>query len=255
MDEICFDDFNYFGSPTLCYVDAILKEPCATYDLIDMPERTDADIDWWRDIDCGDIDCRANDRRRSARFKCGGEAKISRLPSDGIFVPGKIFDLSLGGCCIDTTLPIDCGVRAEIVVRVNAASFRAVGEVRAIRSRFGAGIEFIHLSAGGKHTLADLVTELARVQAVMNKLKAARREINAESFKKQLEEGKLQTAMLGERFPFLRTTLRAESSREGSEESPGESSGESSEAEQVASVGKHRAAEAQPLVIRVDLFG
>ncbi len=213
-----------------------------------MPERTDADID------CGDIDCRAKDRRHSPRFKCGGEAKISRLPSDGIFVPGKIFDLSLGGCCIDTTLPIDCGVRAEIVVRVNAASFRAVGEVRAIRSRFGAGIEFVHLSAGGKHTLADLVTELARLQAVMNKLKAARREINAESFRKQLEEGKHQAAMLSERFPFLGTILRAESSRKV-RESPGESSGESTEADQVASAGKHRIVEAQPLVIRVDLFG
>jgi hypothetical protein len=191
------------------------------------------------------------DRRHNARFKCGGEAKISRLPSDGIFVPGKIFDLSLGGCCVDTTLPIDFGVRTEMVVRVNAASFRAVGEVRAIRSRFGAGIEFVHLSAGGKHTLADLVTELARVQAVMNKLKAARREINAESFKKQLAEGKLQVAMLGERFPFLRTILRAGSSGKSS----GESSEESSEPDQVASAAKDLIVGAQPLVIRVDLFG
>lgn len=199
------------------------------------------------------------DRRRSARFKCGGEAQISRLPSDGIFVPGKIFDLSLGGCCVDTTLPVDLGVRTEIVVRVNAASFRAVGEVRAIRSHFGAGIEFVHLSAGGKYTLTDLVTELARLQAVMNKLKAARREIDAESFRKQLEEGKLQAAMLGERFSFLGTILREESSRESSRESSGESSGESSEesseADQVASAGKHRVVGAPPLVMTVDLFG
>ncbi|HLM80856.1 MAG TPA: PilZ domain-containing protein [Terriglobales bacterium] len=195
------------------------------------------------------------DRRHSPRFKCGGEAKISRLPSDGIFVPGKIFDLSLGGCCVDTTLPIDFGVRTEMVVRVNAASFRAVGEVRAIRDRFGAGIEFVHLSTGGKHTLADLVTELARLQAVMNKLKAARREIDAESFRKQLEEGKRQAAILSERVSFLGTILRAESSGESSRESWGESPGESSEADQVASAGKHRIVGAQPLVITVDLFG
>ncbi len=224
-----------------------------------MPERTDAEIDCGdidcRDVDCGDNDCRANDRRHSPRFKCGGQAQISRLPSDGIFVPGKIFDLSLGGCCVDTTLPIDCGVRTEMVVRVNAASFRAVGEVRGIRDRFGAGIEFVHLSAGGKHTLADLVTELARLQAVMNKLKAARREIDAESFRKQLEEGKLQAAILSERFPFLGTILRAESSRESARENPEESSEESSEADQVASAGKHRIVGAQPLVITVDLFG
>ena len=219
-----------------------------------MPERTDAEIDCG-DMDCRAIDCRDNDRRRSPRFKCGGEAKISRLPSDGIFVPGKIFDLSLGGCCVDTTLPIDFGVRTEIVVCVNAASFRAVGEVRAIRSRFGAGIEFVHLSAGGKHTLADLVTELARLQAVMNKLKAARREINAESFRKQLEEGKLQAAMLSERFSFLGTILPAKSSGESSGENSEESSEESSEPGQAASAAKNLIVEAQPLVIRVDLFG
>jgi hypothetical protein len=188
-----------------------------------MPERTDAD----------------EDRRRNTRFTCGGDAKISRLPSDGIFLPGKILDLSLGGCCVDTTLPIDCGVRAELVVRVNAASFRAVGEVRAIRGRSGACIEFVRLSTGGKEMLADLVAELARLQAVMNKLKSARREMDTESFRRQLEDGRLQAAMLSERFPFLGTILSAESL----------------ELDQAASDGKDRIVEVQPLVITVDLFG
>jgi|CZKY01.1.fsa_nt_gi hypothetical protein len=193
-----------------------------------MPERTDADA------------ARAdNDRRRSTRFTCGGDAKISLLPSDGIFLPGKILDLSLGGCCVDTTLPIHCGVRAEIVVRVNAASFRAVGEVRAIRGRSGAGVEFVHLSTGGKDLLEDLVAELARLQEVMNKLRSARRETDTESFRRQLEDGRLQAAMLSERFPFLGTILP----------------GENPEPNQSASAGKDRIAEPQPLVIAVNLFG
>ena len=193
-----------------------------------MPERTDADA------------ARAdNDRRRSTRFTCGGDAKISLLPSDGIFLPGKILDLSLGGCCVDTTLSIHCGVRAEIVVRVNAASFRAVGEVRAIRGRSGAGVEFVHLSTGGKDLLEDLVAELARLQEVMNKLRSARRETDTESFRRQLEDGRLQAAMLSERFPFLGTILP----------------GENPEPNQSASAGKDRIAEPQPLVIAVNLFG
>ena len=210
---------------------SLLKKPCPAYDLINMAERNTAE----------------EDRRHSPRFKCGGEAKISRLPSDGIFVPGKIFDLSLGGCCVDTTLPVDLGVRAEMVVRVNAASFRAVGEVRAIRGRSGAGIEFVHLSAGGKHMLADLVTELARLQAVMNKLNAAPREMDAAFFRKQLKDGKLQAAMLSERFPFLGTILPAKNS--------GESARESSEPVQAASAGKDRIVEVQSLAFLVDLFG
>jgi hypothetical protein len=188
-----------------------------------MPERTDAD----------------NDRRRSARFSCSGDAKISRLPSDGSILPGKIVDLSLGGCCVDTTLPIRCGVRAEIVVRVNAASFRALGEVRAIRGPSGSGMEFVQLSAIGKDLLADLVAELARLQAVMNMLRTARRDTDTESFRRRMEEGRLEAVRLSERFPFLGTILR----------------GENPEPKQSASERKDRIAEEQALVIAVDLFG
>ncbi len=188
-----------------------------------MPERSNAEAD----------------RRRRPRFTCGGQAKINCLPSDGIILPGTIRDLSLHGCCLDIPQPFDCGVRAEIIVRVNAASFRAVGEVKAIRGRSGAGIEFVHLSAGGKDLLADLVAQLARLQAIMNQLKSARREMDAESLRRELQAGKLQAGILSERFPFLRTILCVESS----------------EPDQAASEGQDRIMEAQPLVIPVDLFG
>ncbi len=161
-----------------------------------MPVRTTAD----------------DERRRSPRFACGGHASISCLPSNGIFLPGKILDLSLGGCCVDSTLPIDSGTRAEIVVRVNAASFRAVGEVRALRGQSGAGMEFVHLSAGGKEMLAGLIRELARLQAIMNELRSVRREMDEESYRKQLAEGKLQAAILCERIPLLRAILQEKSS-------------------------------------------
>jgi hypothetical protein len=182
------------------------------------------------------------DRRRSPRFSCGGQAKINCLPSSGVILPGMIRDLSLHGCCLDIPHPFDCGVRAEIIVRVNAQSFRAVGEVKAIRGPSTAGMEFVHLSTGGKDMLADLITELARLQAVMNKLKSARREMDAESFRGQLENGRRQAAMLSKRFPFRGTILRAENA------------GESSEL-QAASAGQDLSVEAQPLVISVDLFG
>jgi hypothetical protein len=214
-----------------------------------MPERTPTAKDR------PDHDRADHDRRRSARFICGGYAKISRLPSDGIFIPGTIRDLSLHGCCVDIPQPMDCGARAEIIVRVNAASFRAVSEVKAIRGRSGAGMEFVHLSAGGKGLLADMVTDLARLQAVMHKLKSARREMDAKSFRKQLEEGRLQAAMLSERFPFLGTILQAESSAESPRESPRENPEESSPPDQLRSASQSRIVEARPFVITVDLFG
>ncbi|MGB9205649.1 MAG: PilZ domain-containing protein [Terriglobales bacterium] len=187
---------------------------------------------------------RANDDRRgSQRFSCGGQVTISCLPSDGIVLPGKIRDLSLGGCCVDTTLPIARGARAELVVRVNAASFRAVGEVRAIRGHSGTCLEFVQLSASGKGVLADLVRELARLQAVMNDIKSTRREIDPESFRQQLDYRRLQAARLSRRFPLLETTL------------PPESSGGSSGPDGDASAGKDPREEERLVVGPIDLFG
>jgi hypothetical protein len=150
------------------------------------------------------------DRRRSARFSCGGQAKISRLPSNGIFVPGTLRDLSLHGCCVDTTLPVDDGMKTEIVVRVNAASFRAVGEVKGIRGASSAGVEFVQLSTGGKDLLAELVEELEKLQTLMQRLKSARREMDTVKFRRDLADVKF-AGMLSQHFPILGAVLGSDS--------------------------------------------
>ncbi len=174
------------------------------------------------------------DRRRSTRFSCGGQAKVTRLPSNGIVVPGTLRDLSLHGCCLETTLPVDDGMRAEILVRVNTASFRAVGEVKGIRRGASAGVEFVQLSAGGKDLLAELVEELERLQALMQKLRSARRQMDAASFRREMASGKL-AGMMSQRFPILGAILNADSAE--------------------SDVAGERIVEPQPLVISVDLFG
>jgi hypothetical protein len=176
-------------------------------------------------------------RPRNPRFSCGGLAKISVLPSNGTFLSAKIRNLSLGGCCVDTPVPIECGTRAEIVVHVNSASFRAVGEVKGIRGDSEAGIEFVYLSRGGKDLLADLIAELAKLQAFINHLKAARRETEAEEFRKHLESGKLLAAMWSE-FRSARELVAAESS----------------ETDEVSSAGGDPSVGTQPLVTPVRLF-
>ncbi len=201
-----------------------------------MPEGTDADKGR---SETGRADA---DRRRSRRFTCGGDAKISLLPSDGICLPGKILDLSLHGCRVDTTLPIDYGTRAEILLRINASSFRAVGEVRAIRGGFGAGIEFVRLSNSGKDMLLDLIQELARLRASLSKFKSGGLETDTKSFRRNLEEGRLQAERLSKRCAALGTLLRSKSPAE------------SSVASQAASAERDEIVETQPLVIAVDLF-
>lgn len=150
------------------------------------------------------------DRRRTPRLSCAGDATLVCLPSDGNYFPGKIHDLSLGGCRLDLNEPIDTGARTEVVIRINAASFRALGIVKGLRGKLEAGIEFVHLSSGGKDLLEDLISELARLRATIDKLMSKRRQIGAESFRKQVESARFQAVMIATRFPFLETTLLEE---------------------------------------------
>jgi PilZ domain len=206
-----------------------------------MPEHAEADDQSKNnhaDSDRTGDDQSANDRRRSPRFSCGGHAEIICLPSTGIVVPGTIRDLSLHGCWVETALPIDCGARAEVVLRVNAASFRALGEVRTIRGQSGSGVEFVRLSANGRDMLADLVTDLTRLQALMSKVKSDRRAVDAELFREELKGGRLDAFAFRERFRFLRRILP----------------GEDAEREQTESAGADTSNE-ERLIVPVDLFG
>ena len=111
---------------------------------------------------------RAGDRRRTPRYVCGGRAQITRLPSDGAVLQGRLRNLGLGGCYIETPSPLQLGARTEVLVQVNSLCFRAMSLVRAVRASSGVGVEFIRLSAGGHHTLAELVVDLERLQALVN---------------------------------------------------------------------------------------
>ncbi len=95
--------------------------------------------------------------------------------------------------------------------------------------------------------LADLVTELARLQAIMNKLKGTRREMDADAFKEELERGRLQATLLRERFPFFGTTVGADHLWRSSKESLAEDT--------FADAASDSTAENESLVLRVDLFG
>ena len=98
------------------------------------------------------------ERRRDPRFICAGRAKLICLPSDGQFVPGKIHDLSLGGCCLALSQLPDSGSRTELLMRINEASFRALGVVKAARGISMVGIEFVQISAGARDLLSGVIT-------------------------------------------------------------------------------------------------
>lgn len=146
------------------------------------------------------------ERRRSPRFSCGGQAKIICLPSDGTLLPGRVRDLSLGGCSIETVSPLGWGARAEILVQVNASSFRALSQVRALRGPHGIGMQFLHLTPGGRDMLVELIRELARQNAIAATLRAARREPDQDRW------AECRAALLQESFPMLGRIMVSENS-------------------------------------------
>ncbi len=116
-----------------------------------------------------------SDRRQSPRVRCGGLAKIISLPSEGVSVSGKVLNLSLGGCGIETVSTLPKGTRAEIILRVNAASIRVLAEVRAARGPQGLGVKFLQVSGWGEYLLGELIHDLATAQSIANLRRAARR--------------------------------------------------------------------------------
>jgi hypothetical protein len=238
-----------------------------------MAERNDADrtraAEYCVGEDSESKSSATKERRRSARFHCGGHAKITELPSDGNVIPATVRDLSLNGCCINVARLIPCGSRAEIMVRVNASSFRAIGKIKVLRAPFVIGFEFVHLSSGGKDSLDELITDLAKLTSVMNKLDHDPHESGTRSFRKQLEKGQIRAANLSLRPPVRRMTLPRSVGDlpKRSKRSANQTSNESQDCvpldrariddvdTRIDDRSEDRIGAGDPLVITIDLFG
>jgi hypothetical protein len=136
------------------------------------------------------------------------------LPLRGTLLRGRVRDLGLGGCfieSIETIFPFDLGAQTEIRVEVNSWFFRAMGHVRAVRARSGISLEFLHMSAGGHSMLADLIADLERPRS------GAARQEHLIEHSRQLLRG---TSNLGSTLPqsvaIVGTIVPAQSAEEAS---------------------------------------
>jgi hypothetical protein len=103
-----------------------------------------------------------SDRRRLPRFRCCGNAHVSALPANGTPIPGRIVNVSLGGCYIETGVVLRPGTVAELSLTVDGVPLRTVSLVRAVREHNGFGVEFTRLTRRGQDMLRELLDELAR---------------------------------------------------------------------------------------------
>ena len=99
-------------------------------------------------------------RRRHPRYPCEGRAEVS-VPNGGLLFQGKILDLSLSGCFVETpSLNLERGTRVEVCFVTRQMRFRVAGHIAVLRPKHGAGIAFDNLSARLSRQIEELVVEL-----------------------------------------------------------------------------------------------
>jgi hypothetical protein len=139
------------------------------------------------------------DRRRHRRVVCGGESEISLLPSDGALYLARLRNLSQGGMSLEMPCPLEVGARAELMVRISGLTFRTLAQVRTLeRSR--TGMEFVHLSAGGRKMLEEFLADLEEMQKAMVKVRSGRVE-NERDLWRELKSAGIRPSILNSRLP------------------------------------------------------
>ena len=104
------------------------------------------------------------EQRRHPRYACEGYAEVF-LPHGGLLFRGRILDLSLSGCYIETALlNLERGTQVEVYFVTNQLQFRVLGNVAVLRRKRGAGIAFVNVSPRKALQIATLVGELAEQQ-------------------------------------------------------------------------------------------
>ena len=104
----------------------------------------------------------AKERRGSRRFECDGMAEVTAL-GGALRFSGKISNLSLTGCYVNTDVPFDLerGTPVEISLGVGGLQFRVGAGVRVLHRGTGVGLEFVNVSPRSGRYIKQLISELS----------------------------------------------------------------------------------------------
>jgi c-di-GMP-binding flagellar brake protein YcgR len=91
---------------------------------------------------------------------------VLRLIDLAADIPGRIIDISLGGCHIRTERRFPVGIfrRVEIEFRMEGLPFRLGGVTQAVYDPFNVGLRFLDLSERKREQLMQLIDEIKAVQ-------------------------------------------------------------------------------------------
>jgi hypothetical protein len=98
--------------------------------------------------------------RGHPRYLCEGHAEVF-LPHGALLFQGKILNLSLSGCFIETpALNLERGTHVEVYFVARQLQFRVAGHIAVLYRNRGAGIAFQDMGPRRARHVADLVHEL-----------------------------------------------------------------------------------------------
>lgn len=107
------------------------------------------------------IDALSANRQRHPRYPCEGHAEVF-VPHGALLFQGRIVDLSLSGCFIESSnLDLERGTRVEVYFVTRQMQVRVAGHIAAVRRKRGAEVAFGSLSARLNRQIGDLVLELS----------------------------------------------------------------------------------------------
>ena len=104
-------------------------------------------------------------RRRDTRFPVSGKVYVKRRGGgDGHWA--QLGDISLNGCYLQTSQPLDVGRTATLSITVANKEFQATAVVRTCYPRTAMGMEFTFLSKIDRRTLQHLIAHLREFDVV-----------------------------------------------------------------------------------------
>ena len=99
------------------------------------------------------------ERRLFQRFPFNADVDVVEVQS-GTRIKGRVTDVSLGGCYVDTLSPFLVSTAVQIRITKGPQSFEAQAKVTNMKASLGMGLAFVSASAEQKKVLGNWIAEL-----------------------------------------------------------------------------------------------
>lgn len=101
----------------------------------------------------------ANNRRKDARYKANGGAKVHEIGASAAQWV-TLHDLSLGGCYVETSAPLPPTSTVEMTIHINDIQITAKGTVTVQHKLVGMGVKFTEMSPLNRTRLEQVMVTL-----------------------------------------------------------------------------------------------